>query len=34
MVSLWEIRIKRSGKGYAGFELPDDSGRVLPGRLE
>ena len=33
VVSLWEIGIKMSGKGYEGFELPDDWDRALPKQL-
>lgn len=34
VVSLWEIGIKMSGKGYGEFELPDDWDVVLPKQLE
>jgi PIN domain nuclease of toxin-antitoxin system len=34
VVSLWEIGIKMSGKGYDGFELPEDWDFTLPKRLE
>ena len=33
VVSLWEIGIEMSGKGYEGFELPDDWDRALPEQL-
>ncbi len=34
IVSLWEIGIKMSGKGYDGFKLPADWDRSLPEQLE
>lgn len=34
MVSLWEIGIKMAGKGYDGFDLPDDWDLTLPEQLE
>jgi hypothetical protein len=34
VVSLWEIGLKMSGNGYAGFQLPDDCDRVLPEQWE
>lgn len=34
IVSLWEIGIKMSGKGYDGFELPADWDQSLPEQLE
>jgi PIN domain nuclease of toxin-antitoxin system len=33
MVSLWEIGIKMSGKGYRDFQLPADWETVIPQRL-
>lgn len=33
VVSLWEIGIKMSGKGYEDFKLPDDWDRILPEQL-
>jgi PIN domain nuclease of toxin-antitoxin system len=34
VVSLWEIGIKMAGRGYDGFELPNDWDRALPELLE
>ncbi len=34
IVSLWEIGIKMSGKGYREFELPPDWETLIPQRLE
>lgn len=34
VVSLWEIGIKMSGKGFEEFELPDDWDVALPEQLE
>lgn len=34
IVSMWEIGIKMSGKGYRNFEIPADWERSLPRGLE